>query len=529
MKKPHNSIDGFVLRRRSGPVRPHALDDTSLPQKFRREHEEAGFTRPQNQSNHAQTSGLKRSEIDESLNSLEGDGPGPYRKKRRFLNKRFFKRLLKIIIILVILVGLFIGIKALIASSKIFSGNLFGLVAPSQPLKTDANGRSNIVIFGTSEDDSHEHDGASLTDSIMLLSVDQKKKTTTMTSVPRDLWVKYDEGCEFGYQGKINAVYECGAGTSSVDTHSDEGANALRSKVGDVYGLDVQYFVHVNYTALQQSVDAVGGVDIVIESDDPRGILDRNFDWECGYKCYYVKYANGPAHLDGKRALMLARARNDAGGYGLAGGNFDREKNQQKILVALRSKAASAGTLANPVATTQLIDSLGDNVRTNFVAGEVKTLMELAQKIKDDKIDRFSLGDEDPGLLTTGNVNGQSVVRPVAGLFDYSQIKTYVLKRLTADAATKEAATVMVLNGSGRPGAASEMGDKLTAQGFNVLEPGNAPVSTEYGVVSVYKVSTTKQPATSAKLAKNLKTKVKPGPLPYAMTSPADFVVIVGQ
>ena len=125
-----------------------------------------------------------------------------------------------------------------------------------------------------------EHGGASLTDSIMLMSIDQKTKQVAISSVPRDLWVNYEPGCEFGNAGKINVVYECGAGSSELTTHSDAGAKALTRKVGEVFGLDIPYYVHVNYTALQQSVDAVGGVDIVIESSDPRGILDRNFDWE---------------------------------------------------------------------------------------------------------------------------------------------------------------------------------------------------------------------------------------------------------
>ena len=212
----------------------------------------------------------------------------------------------------------------------------------------------------------------------------------------------------------------------------------------------------VGYKAVQQAVDAVGGVDIKIESTDPRGVLDRNFDWECNYRCYYVKYPNGPAHLDGKHALMLSRARNDVGGYGLSRGNFDREVNQQKILVALRNKAASAGTLANPIAASRLIDSLGDNIRTNFVSGEIKTLINLARDINEKKIERFGLADEDPGLLTTGMVSGQSVVIPTAGTYSYDAIQAYITKRLNQDEATKEKARIVVLNGSGRTGAAKE-------------------------------------------------------------------------
>lgn len=527
MSKKQHSIDGFSLRRR-GNTRARDLSDEPLPERFLKGHatkKDSSRTLLGDDSVQPKEGGLKRSDIDESLKKFEDK---PFKKKKR-ISKKTIKRFIKLIIIVALLVGAFLAVKTFIAGSKIFGGNLFDALSSSQPLKEDQNGRSNILVFGTSEDDPHSHQGAALTDSIMVVSIDQNKKIAAMTSVPRDLWVQFDDDCQFGYQGKINVVYECADPDRKEGEYSEKGAKALREKVGEVYGLEIQYSVFVGYKAVEQAVDAVGGVDVLIESKDPRGVLDRNFDWECNYKCYYVKYPNGVAHLDGKHALALARARNESGGYGLSRGNFDREVYQQKILVALRNKASSAGTLANPVAASRLIDSLGDNIRTNFVGGEIKTLISLARDIDEKKIDRFGLADEDPGLLTTGMVSGQSVVRPVAGVSDYSDIQAYIQKRLTQDEATKENARIVVLNGSGRTGAAKEMKDTLTAKGFNVTNVGDATVSQEYGKVAVYKLSAAKQPATTAKLKKNLKTKVQTGALPYGMTADADFVVIVGQ
>ncbi|MDO8335353.1 MAG: LCP family protein [Candidatus Saccharibacteria bacterium] len=523
MSNKNNSIDGFSLRRRD-TNRVRNLGAEPVPERFLKEN---ATVKPVHESTrHKEPSaGLKRSDIDESLKKFEEK---PFKKKKR-ITKKGVKKFLKILLVIIVLIGGFLAIKAFIAGSKIFGGNLFDAFSSSQPLKQDENGRSNILIFGTSEDDPNDHDGAALTDSIMVVSLDQTKKVAAITSVPRDLWVKYDDDCEFGYQGKINVVYECSDPNKKEGEYSEKGAEALRKKVGEVYGLDVQYSVFVGYKAVQQAVDAVGGVDVKIESSDPRGILDRNFDWECNFKCYYVKYPNGPAHLDGKHALALSRARNDAGGYGLSRGNFDREINQQKVLIALRNKASSAGTLANPVAATKLIDSLGDNIRTNFVSGEIKTLIDLAKVINEPKIDRFSLVDADPALLTTGMISGQSAVEPTAGTFVYTDIHSYIQKRLTQDEATKENASIVVLNGSGVPGAAKTMKDKLTAKGFSVTNVGDATVSQEYGKAAIYKVSKTKQPATTAKLKKTLKTNVKTSAMPYGMTADADFVVIVGQ
>ncbi len=530
MRSKHNSIDGFSLRRRTGSNRSQTLSDTSLPQRFMKEGVSVQSSVPRRDQlpTPQDKERLSRSDIDESLKKFDKEKEKS--NKRRFWrpSKRFFKRLFKLLIVAVILVGLFVGIKALIAGSKIFGGNLFDLVSQAQPLKTDENGRSNIVIFGTAEDDEGgEHGGANLTDSIMVISLDQKKKNAYTISIPRDLWVEYDQRCEVGDQGKINATYFC---ASDDGTNEKAGADALRKKVGEVLGMDIQYYTHLNFTAVIDAVNAVGGIDVTVESEDPRGILDRNFDWKCRYECYYVKYANGEkAHMDGEHALAFARARNASGGYGLPNGNFDREKNQQKVIVALRNKAANAGTLANPIAATKLIDSLGANLRTNFVAGEVKTLIGLGQDITDKKIQRISLIDADPAVVTTGDMGGQSIVRPVEGLFDYSAIDLYIDKVINSDDATKEAATITVLNGSERVGAASTMKDTLVAKGFTVADVGNAATSPEYGKVSIYKITDKKQPATEKKLAKVLGAKVKKEQLPYDMMSTSDFVVIVGQ
>lgn len=78
------------------------------------------------------------------------------------------------------------------------------------------------------------HPGAHLTDSIMMVSVDQKNKTAFLASVPRDLWVKYDEACTFGYEGKINTVYQCaldGNGSNELEAQSLSLAKSAASLV----------------------------------------------------------------------------------------------------------------------------------------------------------------------------------------------------------------------------------------------------------------------------------------------------------
>lgn len=544
MNQPRNSVDGFIPRR--SDARMGGLHTAGSYGKQQRRmdpqprHAESTLQRPHlhsgqpAQATHtARPMGVSRSEITESLKGID-DVPASDKKARRKQKKasvhpkrkKIIKRVAIVIAVIIVLILGYVGFKAFMASRNIFEGNILN-VFQSAPLKQDENGRSNILIFGTNEDNiegGNQHDGALLTDSIMVLSLNQEKKDAAMVSVPRDLWVDYGAACMSGYEGRINALYEC---YSEDGTKENEGADALREKVGEVLGLDVQYFVHVNHTVVKEAVDAVGGVSVKVESEDPRGILDRNFDWRCNYQCNYVKYANGEvAQMDGEHALAFMRARNASGGYGLPNGNFDREKNQQKVIKALREKALSVGTLTNVGAVTKLMEAAGNNLRTNFETKEIRTLMNIAKDTPTDKIQSINLVDEKDPVLTTGNISGQSIVRPIDGVTDYSGIISYVSRHLTSDAATKEAATIAVLNGSGVAGAARTEATKLESKGFIVGAVDNAPEG-DYGTVTIYQLADDK-PATKEKLKKLYNVTPIVGESPVYVGEDVSFIVIVG-
>lgn len=523
------TIDGFVPRSNARPI-GESSDLSKKPEIPRQ------FLNRRNGSQQLSASGeavlpepttpaprLVKDEISESLRSLD-DEPTTKVPRRRKLFRLSRRRIATVFMVLLLLIGGYFGIKVLMTSSKLFSGSIFDLLGSGQTLKTDENGRSNILVFGTSEDDPG-HDGANLTDSIMVISVDQKAKNAVMISVPRDLWVKYGEACMSGYEGKINVVYECGAENGG----EPDGAQKLMDTVGESFDLDIQYYAHVNYTVVRDTVNAVGGVTVEIDSDDPRGIMDRNFDWQCNYRCYHVKWPNGPAHLNGDQALALARARNAAGGYGLGGGNFDREQYQQKIILALKDKAASAGTLANPVAISGILDALGENVRTNFSAGEVKTLINLAGDIPTASIKRVSLVEPGKAVLTTGNVSGQSVVRPVAGIYDFSEIQDFINKKLTVSTTGSEEPAIEVLNGSDYGGLAGRKAAELEAAGFSDVSTGDTETSGAYGEYIWYDLSGGKKPGALGKLKSILGSNPSGTVLPSGVQSEADFVIIIGN
>lgn len=326
----------------------------------------------------------------------------------------------KVIVTIVVIILLIIAALAIYATtalnkvSTIFKGNAADILHPVK-LKADSNGRSNVLVFGTSEDD-EGHKGAKLADSIMVISTDQKTKDAAMFSVPRDLWVSYGMSCSVGSSGKINAGYLCSLAANNND--EDKAALGFAKMVGDVFGMDIPYYVKVDYGAISGIVDALGGVDVNVYSADSRGIYDKQTK---------LKLPAGVSHLDGQTALTLSRARNSHGGYGLPRSNFDREKNQQRIIQAIQKKALSAGVLANPQQALSILNTLGDNVKTNISMSELRTVLDIALGMGDKEVKSIDISDQ----VKTGRVGAASAVIPKAGAGNYTQLQEYVKQQLT--------------------------------------------------------------------------------------------------
>lgn len=536
MTRPRHSIDGFIPRRPGSEINSRRTVEKGYgwPREIGKTTEGNGL-RPEmaekSTLDRSSELGLSKADIAQSLKSIEDTEPKP-RSKRRGLGAsgpKNFKLIAKSLAVFILLVGIvvggFIGWHAISASGNIFKGNIFGL-AQAVPLKQDSNGWSNALILGTSEDD-EGHEGADLTDSMMVVSVNQDQKKAAMFSIPRDLYVNFGMACNSGYQGKINEYFSCVNSDWDSKEAEQERLEKTSKFVGDIFGLDIQYAAHINNTVLKEAVDAVGGVDVDIQgSEGAPGILDRNFDWRCDYKCYYVKYDNGVHHLDGEHALFLSMARGSVmPTYGLGNSNFDREKNQQKILLALKDKAVSTGTLTNVNAVTGLIDTLGENLRTNVATNEVRTLMKLGLEVPPESIVRISLNDEENPMVKSANYGGASVVMPTTGIFRYEEIRRYIRQQMSASPVTREGAVIAVLNGSGVAGAAQAEADKLEEEDLTVGQVGNAP--DDYEETRIFQ-RTDGMPATKARLESLYGVKIeKETPMP--VNGNIDFVIILGK
>ncbi len=543
MRKNQSSVEGFVVKRQNNNL--GAVKNNSHGS---RPKAEAVFERPLLHTNEEndrpigkaqQGLGLGRADIIDSLKGVEEKSSPMKKMSRREMRrqKKLSKKqhplrrlIIKIIVILtiaaILTVGGYMGYKVLNASHNIVQGNIFDIFK-TQPLKQDSAGRSNFLILGTSEDD-NGHDGADLTDSMLVVSVDQTKKDIYMFSIPRDLYVDYEMACTSGYSGKINAYFLCSNDGTSAADEQDRLAKTQKF-IGGIFDMDIQYGVHVNHTVIKQVVDAIGGVDIDVQgSNGDPGVFDRSLDWHCNWTCYYVKYDNGIHHMDGVHALYFGMARgHEAPTYGLGNSNFDREKNQQKIIIAIREKALTAGTLTNLGAVTGLIDALGDNLRTNIQTSEIQTLMKVASDIKTADIHTISLVAEGESVMGTGTYNGASVVMPKAGIFEYSEIQTYISKQISADPVIKEAAPIAVFNGSGVTGYGKTKSDELIAAGYTISLVDTAPDG-QYEKVEVYQIGD-KSPQTAAKLATLYGVKIKTTKPPVSVALETQFVIIFGS
>lgn len=437
----------------------------------------------------------------------------------QFKRRRFFKRFLLLLLVILIALGGYYGYRILHNTSRVFDGNIFDSFRNTK-LKEDSNGRTNILVFGTSQDG---WDGADLTDSIMVLSINQTDYSAYTISLPRDLYVKHDCRNYLGTTaGKLNEAYVCGKANDQTSDEASEtaGADELASIVTTVTGLDIQYRVHVNWNVIVQGIDSIGGIDLTIEVYDGSPEM---YDYATE-----VRYKDGEqVHLNGEQALALSRARGAHGGYGISGGNFDREKNQQKIVKAVLEKVNSSGTVKAET-LLDLLDALGDNVQTNFQTSEIRALAGLASNFQSDNVKSVPLvdSDNDIQLVTTDNVSGASVVVPVAGLYDYSDIKYYINKTINPDPVTDEEARLVVLNGTNTDGLAAKEQTSLENDGFLVDSVGTAENSVSG--TAVYALNDTK-PETSKALAEKYNTTVRTGLPSWIQEYEADFVIVLGQ
>ena len=331
---------------------------------------------------------------------------------------------------------------------------------PGKPLpRWEGTERVNILVMGI---DQREHEqGPWRTDTMLLLTIDPVTVSGGMLSIPRDLWVPIP-----GYQeGRINTAHYLG---EAYDYPGGGPALAVKTTQYNL-GVPIHYYARFNFTAFEQVVDLIGGIDIYVEEE----INDSTYPDEAyGYDPLHI-----PAswqHLNGEMALKYARTRHSTGG------DFDRAKRQQQVLLAIFEQVPRLELLPQFASRApELWQALQGAAETDLTLDQIVALAQLASEVDQENI-RYGVVDEYYTQFWT-TPDGQQVLIPlrdrIREMRDYIFTTEAPLPQHAEDPTTRladEAAVITVMNGTTTAGLAALTSDYLQQQGLQVSDPGNA-------------------------------------------------------
>ena len=416
------------------------------------------------------------------------------------------------LIAIVLIVGGYIGFKALAATHNIISkshGSAPGLsdTITLTQLKGEGAGRVNILLLGIG---GAGHDGPNLSDTIMVMSIDPKTKDVAMLSIPRDMYVKIP-----------------GHGTGKINGANSDGGPLLAEKViSNIIGVPIHYYLQIDFSGFKQAVDAVGGIDVKVQKTLSDYLYPCDDTGPNKFKYCPIYFKAGLHHFNGTQALEFSRSRETTS-------DFDRAARQQMVIVALRQKASEASTLTNPIKLGALIDAIGNHVKTDLQLSDMKKLALIAKDIDPTKIVQKVLTTAPDGLLTESGPfvpTGFGYIEvPAAGTFNYADIQD-VVKGIFADHyITDEAAKLEVQNGSGTPGIAGTVVKSLLAAHYTVAAPLNAP--DHYSKTIIYDYTNGKKPYTINYLEQRFGVKAQKATAPANAdgTIPPEIRIIIGS
>lgn len=265
------------------------------------------------------------------------------------------------------------ALQGLFGSTRVFGGEGDGLAKGSDPWADTP--RLNIMLLG--QDAGADRTGTR-PDTIMVASIDTETGQTALFSIPRNLEnVEFPEGTVaaeefpdgFDYYGKnenlINAVWAWAEENKDLFPGDPEpGLTATRWAVEETLGISTDYYAMVNLKGFEDLVNALGGVDLVVERRIPIGGGASEVE---GY------IEPGEQTLDGYHALWYARSREGSD-------DFNRMCRQQRIVRAV-SEEADPTSLA--LSIPRLVTATEENIQTDIPVGNVDAFVELALRIKD--------------------------------------------------------------------------------------------------------------------------------------------------
>lgn len=243
-----------------------------------------------------------------------------------------------------------------------------------------------IVLLGS---DRRPGDGTvGRTDSLHVIALDPDGHGAGVLSLPRDLYVTIpDNG-----RDRINLVFAYGASQGEAG-----GAKLLRQTFADNFGIQVDHYVYIDFTAFVTVVDKLGGIDVNVPyTIDDLLYPDDNF----GYEPFHLDA--GPQHLDGATTLKYVRTRHETN-------DFYRARRQQQVMLAIRDRVLNFNLM--PVLVSQiptLWTTLAGGYKTDLTAEQAAA---LAWQVKDIQKSEIRLGVVDESAtLSYVTPDGASVL-----------------------------------------------------------------------------------------------------------------------
>ena len=200
----------------------------------------------------------------------------------------------------------------------------------------------NILLVGT---DQRDLEYVGRTDTIMVLAVDKAKHRAALVSFPRDIYLPIPG---VGYN-RINVAYPFGE-----EVKKGGGLPLLMSTIDKNFGIPIDNYVRIDFSGFQDVIDALGGVDVVVDCPLYDELIYR----------YFSTYTLDPGtyHMNGEQALYYARSRKTTN-------DFDRARRQQRVLLAVRKRVLDGGLVPRiPALWMALRDTVDTDMRPGAIA-----------------------------------------------------------------------------------------------------------------------------------------------------------------
>lgn len=398
-----------------------------------------------------------------------------------------------------------------------------GTPAPSLP-PWDGTSRLNILLVGTDQRSANQ--SSFNTDTMIVVSIDPKTKQVAMLQLPRDTWGVPVPPAAQGfwgsiYKNKINSWFAANQNLSIWPGKNAQarGFSALKAMLGNLYGINIQYYVKVDFQGFKDAVDTLGGVTINVQIP----VAEDDFPFTDKIKTR-VYIPAGPQEMDGTTALIYARSRHGST-------DFDRGFRQQRVVLSFKNELDPQSVFSN---LTGLVASLKKAVKTDIPVANTTLmgqLLQLASQVDTKSIRSYVFAPPyyatdmwGPSGGTNSNVviNASRVEQAASQAFKISPSLIALRNTLSG-----EAAQVWVEDGKGGGGHAGNNAAYLAYYGVNASAPVKlAPATPQTTTITVYNGADAKVAATIKYLEKLYKVTSVQATDPKVN---ADIVVVLGR